>query len=125
MGLSDGGRDFLAQALINDSSPTFFTNAVAYLGVGNGATAFNKTHTDLQGASKSRRAMDSTYPQRTTNQITAKSTWPDTFGEFVWEEWGFFNASTAGLMFNRVVSAMGTKVGGSTWVLTVTITLTN
>lgn len=53
------------------------------------------------------------------------ATWPDTFGEFVWEEWGFFNASTAGLMFNRVVSAMGTKVGGSTWVLTVTITLTN
>jgi hypothetical protein len=127
MGLTTAGRDFIAQAIINDSSPVFFTNAVAALGVGDSSLAFTNTQTDLQAATNHlKKAMDSTYPQRTGNVITAKSTWGDTYGEWHWWEWGFFNSVTAatGTMLNRAVSDMGTKAAGSTWVLTATITIT-
>jgi len=125
MGLSNAGRDFIAAAIMNDGPPTFFTNANAYLGVGNSSAAFDKAHTDLQGASKDRQPMDSTYPQRTNNVLTFKATWGNGEGEFAWEEWGTFNAAAAGTMLNRAVSAMGTKTAGATWVLTATVTVNN
>lgn len=127
MGLTTAGRNFIAQAIMNDASPVFYTNALAALGVGDSSLAFTNTQTNLQAATnKSKKGMDSTYPQRTDNVITAKSTWADTFAEFAWWEWGFFNSVTAdtGTMLNRAVSNMGTKAAGSTWVLTATITIT-
>lgn len=123
MAISTAGRNHIASAVIG-GGVTAFNNANAYLGVGNSSTAFSAAHTDLQGASKARKAMDATYPQLATNVITAVSTFGTSDANFAWEEVGFFNASTAGTMFSRLVQAMGTKASGSTWVLTLTITIT-
>lgn len=123
MPMTDAGAIFLAQAAINDSSPTFFNNANAYLGVGNSSTAFSASQTDLQGSSKFRQAMDATYPQRTSGAITFKSTFATGNANFAWQEWGTFNASSAGTMLTRKVESLGTKTSAQTWALTVTVTL--
>lgn len=123
MPMTDAGAIFLAQAAINDSSPTFFNNANAYLGVGNSSTAFSASQTDLQGSSKFRQAMDATYPQRTFGAITFKSTFATGNANFAWQEWGTFNASSSGTMLTRKVESLGTKTSAQTWALTVTVTL--
>lgn len=125
MPLTNAGRDFLAQAAVNDSSPTFFTNANAHIGVGDSSTAFNASHTDLQAASnKLRKAMDATYPQRSANVLTFKSTFTTSDANFAWEEWGIFNASSSGVMLNRKAESLGTKTSAQTWAITCTLTVT-
>lgn len=122
MPLTNAGRDFIAQAIINDSSPTFFTNANAHIGVGNGTTAFAAAQTDLIGAQKTRKAMDATYPQRSNNVITFKATFGSGDANHDWTEWGIFNASSANVMLSRKVENLGTKASG-TWTLTATVTI--
>jgi hypothetical protein len=123
MPLTNAGRDFIANAIINNGSPVFFTNANAHLGVGDSNTAFAATQTDLVAATnKLRKAMDATYPQITGNVITFKSTFGASDANFAWAEWGVFNASSAGTMLSRKVEALGTKTTG-TWVLTITETV--
>ncbi len=123
MPLTNAGRDFIANAIINNGSPVFFTNANAHLGVGDSNTAFAATQTDLvAAANKLRKAMDATYPQITGNVITFKSTFGASDANFTWAEWGVFNASSAGTMLSRKVEALGTKTTG-TWVLTITETV--
>lgn len=124
MALTTAGRNFIAQAIINDS-PTFFTNANAHLAVGDSTTAFAVGQTDLQATTnKLRKAMDATYPTRATNALTFKATYGTSEANFAWNEWGIFNASTGGVMLNRKVESLGTKVAGTaTWVFTVTLTI--
>lgn len=123
MPLTNAGRDFIANAIINNGSPVFFTNANAHLGVGDSNTAFAAAQTDLvAAANKLRKAMDATYPQITGNVITFKSTFGTSDANFTWAEWGVFNASSAGTMLSRKVEALGTKTTG-TWVLTITETV--
>lgn len=123
MALTTAGRNHIASAIIG-GGVTAFNNANAYLGVGNSSTAFSAAHTDLQGGSKARKAMDATYPTLSTNVITAVATFGSSDANFAWEEVGFFNASSSGTMMSRLVQAMGTKASGSTWVLTYTLTIT-
>lgn len=67
MALTTAGRDLIATAVVGDAF-TAFNNANAYLGVGDSSTAFSAAQTDLQASTnKLRKAMDSTYPQRTAN----------------------------------------------------------
>lgn len=124
MALMNAGRDFIAQAIINDSSPTFFTNANAYIGVGNGTTATNATHTNLLGASTARQSQEATYPTRSTNALTFRSLFGTSAANFAWEEWGVFNSATVGTMLNRKVEALGTKTSAQSWQFTVTLTIT-
>lgn len=122
MPLTEVGRDFIAQALINDSAPAFFTNANARIGVGDSADAFDATDTDLQAASnKIRKAMEATYPQRTGNVLTFRSIYSTSEANFAWNEWGIFNHASAGVMLNRVVEYLGTKTAAATWQLTVAL----
>lgn len=115
-----------------DQALTYLTNARAALGVGDSNTAAAATQTDLQAATnKLRKAMDATYPQHTDGVVvgSASVTFRSTFGtseaNWVWNEWGLFNTATAatGRMINRKVESLGTKASGSTWVLTVTLSL--
>lgn len=122
MGLTNAGRNFIAQAIMNDS-PTFFDNANAYLAVGNGTTAFDATQTDLQGSNKTRIGMDTGYPTRSNNVLTFKSTFDGNTANHDWDEWGVANASSAGTLLNRMVEDNGTKVSGQTWVLEVDLTI--
>lgn len=126
MGLLNAGRNFLAQVMINDSSPTFFDNAHAYLCVGDGNTAYNAEQTDLQAATnKLRKGMDASYPTRSNNANTFRSTFGTSDANFEWIEWGVANASSGGVLFNRKVesSSLGTKTSAQSWVLTATLTL--
>lgn len=124
MPLTNAGRNFIAQAIINDSTPTFFTNANAYLGAGDSNAAFDVAHTDLQAASnKVRKAMEATYPQRATNVLTFRSLFGTSDANFAWEEWGLFNASSSGTMMSRKVETLGTKANTQSWQLTCDVTV--
>ncbi|MCC7126460.1 MAG: hypothetical protein IT178_16540 [Acidobacteria bacterium] len=124
MAITNAGAVLAAQCLMNDSA-TFLNAANAYLGVGSSTTAFSAAHTDLQAASdKTRKAMDSTYPQRSSNVLTYRSTFAAGDANYAWEEWGVFNASSAGTMFSRKVETLGTKTSAQSWQLTATITVT-
>jgi hypothetical protein len=100
---------------------TPFNAANAHLGVGNSTTAFSAAHTDLQGASKTRKIVDSA-PGLATNVMTFVATFGTGDANHAWDEVGVFNASSAGVMLCRVVQALGTKASG-TWVLTHTVTV--
>lgn len=122
MALTNAGRDFIATDVIGESV-TEFNNANAHLGVGDSATAFAATQTDLQASTnKLRKAMESTYPTRAANVVTARSLFGLTDANFAWNEWGWFNASSAGTMMSRKVESLGTKPATQSWQLTATLT---
>lgn len=124
MALTTAGRDLIATAVVGDAF-TAFNNANAYLGVGDSSTAFSPAQTDLQASTnKLRKAMDSTYPQRSTNVITARATFATGDANFAWNEWALFNASSGGTMLQRFVESLGTKTSAQSWQFTVTITVT-
>lgn len=116
-------RDFVA-ARTTGTTGTSFDNANAYIGVGDSTTAFAATQTDLQAATnKLRKAMDATYPTTAANVLTFRSTFGTSDANYAWQEWGVFNASSAGTMLNRKVESLGTKPSSQTWQFTVTLTL--
>jgi hypothetical protein len=120
MPLTDAGRNFIAEAIINDGPPTHFDNSNAAIGVGDSSTAFASGQTDLQAASnKARVGMDGSYPQIATNTLTFRSTFNPATANFAWEEWGVFNNTTGGTMLSRKVEALGTKSASQTWQVTV------
>lgn len=125
MALTNAGRDHIASDLVG-GSVTEFNNANAYLGVGDSSTAFAASQTDLQAATnKLRKAMEATYPSIATNVITLRSLFATGDANFAWNEWGVFNASTAGTMLNRKVESLGTKTSAQSWQFTVTLTVNN
>lgn len=124
MALTNAGRNHIATTLIGESV-TAFDNTNSYIGVGDSTTAFAAGQTDLQAASnKLRKAMDSTYPQRSTNVLTFRSTFATGDANFAWQEWAVFNASSAGTMLSRLVESLGTKTSAQSWQMTVTLTVT-
>lgn len=123
MGMTNAYRDLVA-SMTYTGSGTAFNNANAYLGVGDSATAFAATQTDLQAAAnKLRKAMEATYPTLATNVLTFRSLFGTGDANFAWAEWGVFNAAAAGTMMSRKVEALGTKTSAQSWQLTATITI--
>jgi hypothetical protein len=126
--LVNGGTNIMLNALTSASIPVYYTNALAALGVGDSATAFNATQTNLQGAvvttDRIRKAMNATFPSVATNVATFQSTFATGEANFVWNEWAIFNNVTdaSGTMLNRSVANLGTKTSASAWQLTVTLT---
>lgn len=121
--LANGGAQILEDLLIG-AGGTVFSNANAYIGIGNGTTAVNATHTDLQGASKTRKAMDATFPSRASQTLTFKSTFATGDANYSWEEIAAFNASSAGTMLNRaLVTSPFTKTSALAVVATLTWTV--
>lgn len=123
--LTDAGRNQIAADIIGETV-TEFNNTNAYIGVGDSSTAFAAAQTDLQASTnKLRKAMDATYPSRSTNVLTFRSTFATTDANFAWNEWGVFNGSSGGTMLNRKVESLGTKTSAQSWQMTVTITVNN
>jgi hypothetical protein len=131
-----GGASCLWQCLIGNGTGTaaqtltFFNNGNAHIGVGDSNTAAAATQTDLQASTnKLRKAMDATYPLHTdatssgAASIVFRSTYGSSDANYAWAEWGIFNGSSSGRMLNRKVESLGTKGSGSTWVFTVTLSL--
>lgn len=125
--LVNGGTNIMLVA-ITGGTPVFYTNALAALGVGDSATAFGATQTNLQGTTvttdRIRKAMNATFPSVATNVATFQSTFATTEANFVWNEWAIFNAvaDATGTMLNRSVANLGTKTSAAAWQLTVTLT---
>lgn len=120
--LVNAGISLLEDLLIG-AGGTAYNNANAYLGVGDSSTSASASQTDLQAASnKTRVGMDATYPSRSSQTLTFRSTFGAGSANYAWNEWAIFNASSGGTMLNRKAESLGTKSGGS-WVLTVTLTL--
>jgi hypothetical protein len=125
MPLTDAGLSFVAQAVVDDT-PTHYDNTNAYIGVGDSSTAFNSAQTDLQAASnKLRKAMQATYPTRSSAQMVFQSLYGSTDANFAWNEWGIFNHASAGTMLVRKVANMGTKQAGQSWRITATVTVSH
>lgn len=121
--LVNAGIDVMESLLIGGAG-TVFSNANAYLGVGDSNTAASASQTDLQAASnKLRKAMNVTYPTQASQVLTFQSDFGSSDANFAWEEFAVFNASSGGTMLNRKVSSQGTKSSGQTWRLTLTITI--
>ena len=120
MALTTAGVNFLAQAALGQG--TFFNAANARIGVGDGGDAFSIAQTDLMGANKLRKVMDTDYPILTPPTVTFRSTFRTNEANFDWKEWGVFNAASGGVMLNRVVESNVTKQDNQTWILEVAIT---
>ena len=123
MGMTNAYRDYMA-TVTNGEAVSAFNNANTYIGSGDSTTAFAASQTDLQAATnKLRKAMDATYPQRSANVLTYRSTFATGDANWAWQEWGIFNASSAGTMMCRKVESLGTKTSAQSWQMTATITI--
>lgn len=133
-----GGASVQWQTLIGNGTTTasqaltYFSNAQAAIGVGDSSTAAAATQTDLQAATnKLRKAMDATYPVHSDGVVVGaasvafRATFATGDANYAWQEWGVFNSPTAatGRMLNRKVESNGTKVAGSSWQFTATLSL--
>lgn len=129
--LMNAGAQRLIDQLIGATTAPF-NNTNSRLGVGNSSTAESASQTDLQAAAGSSnrqfKVMDATYPSRSNQTVTFKSTFASGEAQFAWNEWCIDRGTADGTtvtapMFNRKVSSLGTK-GAVAWALTVTITPT-
>lgn len=118
--LLNTGIDEMWDLIVGDSA-NHFSEAKAQLGVGNSSTAANASQTDLLGASKTYKGMESGYPTSTDQKITLKASFGDAEANYDWNEW-VAKQSDSGKCLNRKVDSLGTKTGG-TWTLEVAITL--
>jgi hypothetical protein len=125
MPLTNTGAIALASYAVGDGLVPLLNLANAYTGVGDSSTSFSAAHTDLQASSnKLRKGMDPTYPQRSSNVITFRSTYGTSDANYTWNEWAIFNAASSGTMVGRKVEALGgPKTNTQTWILTATCTV--
>lgn len=124
MPVTNSGAVAFASAIIGDGGVTLLNNANAYIGVGDSTTAFAATQTDLQAATnKLRKAMDATYPTRSSGTLTFRSTYGTSEANYAWQEWAVFNAASSGTMVGRKVESLGTKTNTQQWQMTATITV--
>jgi len=112
------------QTLLIGTGGTAFSNAAAYLGVGDSSTAAAAAQTGLQAASnKLYKAMESGYPSVSGQTTTWRSVFGSGDANFAWAEFTVANGnSDAAVNLNRKVSAQGTKTAGQVWTLDLAIT---
>jgi len=123
MGLNEGIAEWIDLAC-GLGSPTTFNNANSQTGVGDSTTAEAATQTDLQAATnKTYVGMDATYPSRSAQTVSFRSTYGSAVANYAWQEFIVRNGATALKDIIRKVSAQGTKTSGQTWELTIQITM--
>jgi hypothetical protein len=125
-GLTNAFLTEMAKWAIAESAPTQWSNANAYLGVGDSSTAYAAAQTDLQASTnKLRKAMyDGTFPSRSGLALTFKSKFLAAEANFDWNEVACFNASSSGTMLYRdVLTSFWTKPNTQEWHLTSVLTL--
>lgn len=106
------------------ASPTAFNNASARIGVGDSSTAASASQTDLQAATnKTYKAMESSYPSRSSQTVTFRSVFGTSDANYSWQEFTVDNGSGEAKTLNRKVSDQGTKASGQTWTVDVAITV--
>jgi hypothetical protein len=137
--LMNGGASVIWQRLKTNKPSTSSTGAAlqafssgnARIGVGNSTATAAVTQTDLQGASKAYKGMESGYPSHTdgtsssgARAISFQAKFSTAQANHAWNEWGLFNSTGASKrMLNRKVQALGTKTSAAQWTLTLTLSL--
>jgi len=110
--------------LVAGSSAAHYGNADARIGVGNGTAVAAADQTALQGGSTAFAAMDAGYPTTGSSQkVTFRSSFGSADANYAWEEWTIDNGASDNKNLNRKVESMGTKASGTTWQITVEISL--
>ena len=122
--LLNDGINLLLDLLIG-AGGTAYTNGNSYIGVGDSTNSAAASQTALEASSnKSFMGMESSFPSRSAQTVTWKAVWASGDGNFAWNEWTISNSnSDSGTNLNRKVASLGTKAAGSSWTLTVTITV--
>jgi hypothetical protein len=121
LGLNEGLAE-LIDIICGLGTPTKWDNTNARLGVGNSNTAADPTQTALQGATKTFKAMDTGYPQRSAQTAEWRATFGSAEGNHAWQEFTVVNAADdSGDNLNRKVEDKGTKQSGETWVLSLKV----
>jgi hypothetical protein len=121
--LNEGITELLT--LLIGGSATAFSNANAYLGVGDSSTAEAAAQTALQAATnKLYKGMQASYPQVQNQTVTFRAQFGGAEANFAWNEFTAANGSSdSAKNLNRKVSPQGTKTSGQTWTLDLSITL--
>ena len=110
--------------LVTGQSASTFTNAQATIGIGDSATAATAGQTDLQAATnKTYKAMGASYPTvPSAGAVQFQSVFATTDANYAWNEF-VVRQATSVICIDRGVSAMGTKASGTTWTVTVTLSI--
>lgn len=122
----------IATVTSNQVAGNPWSNANAFVGVGDSTTAEAATQTELQAATnRFYKAMNATYPSRANQTVSFQSDFTSAEANYVWNEWtvsaGATTASGSGFTtgttnLNRKVASLGTKTTG-TWTLTGQVTI--
>lgn len=119
--LTNAGIVVMLNLLARNTGTVYSTAANAYLDVGSNAGAAGAGDTTL-GTTLDRKQATAVV---TDQSVAFQATFDDDDSQGNWEEVGVFNAAgvDAGDMLNHLVSSLGSKGAGATWVLTLTITI--
>jgi hypothetical protein len=110
--------------LVTGQSANTFTNAQAQIGIGDSSTAATAGQTDLQAATnKTYKAMNGSFPSvpaagAVQFQATFASPTRTTPGRS-----SSSSRAPAAICLDRGVASLGTKVAGTSWTVTVTLTI--
>lgn len=127
--LVNAGAARLMDLLIG-AGGTAYANGTCRIGVGDTATAATAADTDLGAASGGTHRQfvvtDSTFPSRSGQTITFKSTFTTGLANFAWAEWGIDNGTTNGTtvvatFLNHKITSLGTKTSSASWAFSVTL----
>lgn len=110
------GIQAMLNLLTGLASPTVFSHANAYLGVGTSSTAATASDTNL-GANGVWVGMDSGYPSLSGQTLTFEATFGSAVANQAWNEWAIANGNnppTALLLNHKAPVTLGTKSSGET-----------
>jgi hypothetical protein len=110
--------------LVTGKSSSVFDSSMAMIGIGDSELQSNANQSDLMaGENKSYRPMDVGYPSEPANgSVVFKATFGSNDGNHTWNEFVIKNSET-GICIDRGVQPMGSKVAGTIWVATVTLSI--
>lgn len=124
----------LLEDLLIGALTTKYDNANSYIGVGDTSSTELASQFELQAANASTnrvyKAMNASYPLRSSQTVSWQSDFGSTEGNFAWNEWTVARGATGGppltsgtTNLNRKVQALGTKASGTTWTMTGQVTI--
>lgn len=110
--------------LVTGQSANTYTNAQALIGIGDSSTTAVAGQTDLQAATnKLYKAQNGSYPTvPSAGAVQFQSTFASADANYAWNEF-VVKQNTSAICIDRGVSAMGTKASGTTWTVTVTLSI--
>jgi hypothetical protein len=93
--VNEGIQRFMDMTMIATLTGTGWNNANAFLGVGDSSTAEAATQTELQAATnRFYKAMNATFPSRTSQTSSFQSDFTTTEANYVWAEWTISSGAT-------------------------------